>query len=77
MERDQHRAEHWFDVPAGFAIQGLAIQHTWRQPRPAIEHASRPEDAEQVSILVYVVTVPAEGGVLEVHDRMPRLISLQ
>ena len=72
MERDTHRTEHWFDVPTGFVIQGLAIQHTWRHPRPCVEHAQYPEMSEQVSILVYVVTIPAEGGVLEVHDRMPR-----
>lgn len=60
-----------FENPTGYDIPVLG--NLFGTP----ERVAMGMGAEPVSIMVYVVTVPAEGGVLEVHDRMPRLISRQ
>lgn len=67
MERDAARAEHWFDVADGMAIQGALVT----LPQPVVQ-----PDGSRIERVVYVVTEPARGAVAGVHDRMPRQVPL-
>ncbi|TDR79979.1 hypothetical protein [Paludibacterium purpuratum] len=67
MERDPHKQAVWFPVPARHAIQGALVRVD-----PEMLSVARSDHRA----IVYVVTEPAEGEVALIHDRMPRLISL-
>lgn len=65
MVRDARKAEHWFAVDAGRAIQGVLIR------LPSAGSAGR---RGEITTVVYVVTEPSTDRIATVHDRMPRMV---
>lgn len=65
MVRDARKAEHWFAVEPGRAVQGALIQLS------SIPSADR---RGEIATVVYVVTEPSTDRIATVHDRMPRMV---
>lgn len=69
------RCNYWFSLPSGSAIQGLFVPPGNVDPDGRVYVVTVPLEAAMAYGLTPKFPLPA-GGMPEVHDRWPRLVSL-
>jgi len=70
------RCNYWFAVPDGLALQGLFVPPTPSEPSGRVYVVTVPLEEAIGSGFTPQLPMP-EGGLAEIHDRWPRLVSLK